>query len=93
MLLGTVAPHNPIVTCSAARWLKLIMKAADVDVDSFKAHSTRSASTSKAFKHGLAVEQIVKRANFSHASTFHRFYNKSMKIDKEDNFQLAVLHG
>jgi len=55
----------------------------------FKPHSTRAASTSKAFQSGIHVADILDKAGWSNARTFATFYNKS-KLE-EDKFQADVL--
>ena len=89
LFLSYRAPHNPVVPSSIARWLKLVMEAAGVDITTFKAHSTRSASTSKASSLGLSTNEIIERANWSNTTTFSRFYHKD--IQKPDEFQMKVL--
>ena len=42
-------PHHPISKDTLARWVKEVMVCAGIDVTTFKPHSTRGASTSKAF--------------------------------------------
>ena len=39
----------------------------------FKAHSTRSASTTKARSKGVPLDEVVKMADWSGTSTFKRF--------------------
>ncbi|KXJ23929.1 hypothetical protein AC249_AIPGENE206 [Exaiptasia diaphana] len=45
---------------SMGRWLKDVLKEAGVDTCVFKAHSTRSASTSSARRSGVSVQDIFK---------------------------------
>jgi hypothetical protein len=66
-----------------AIWLKSVLHAAGIDTDTFKAHSTRGASTSKANKLGLSVEQSMKIANWKSATSFQKFYNKPVESDSE----------
>ena len=51
------------------------MKSADIDTNTFSAHSTRGASTSKAKQVGVSALGILKAANWSSTSTFCRFYH------------------
>ena len=53
-----------------------MMKAVGIDTNTFSAHSTRSASTSKAKSTGVPMSEILKAANWSSASTFCHFYNR-----------------
>ena len=84
-----IKPHGPVVACSIARWLKLLMAASGIDTSVYKAHSTQSASVSKAKSQGLSVDQILQRANWSQANTFYKFYDKKVQLDNA--FQDAVL--
>lgn len=45
LLLGIIKPHNPVASCSVARWLKDVLSQAGINTNVFSAHSTRSAST------------------------------------------------
>ena len=45
LLLSFVNPHKPVVPSTISGWLKNILKKAGIDISTFKAHSTRSAST------------------------------------------------
>ena len=53
-----------------------------VDTGSSKAHSNRSASTSKADLQGASIEDILKRRSWSSKSTWQRFYNDIVEIGK-----------
>jgi len=50
------------------------MKDAGINTETFKAHSTRSASTTAATVKGLSFEEIQKCANWTNKSTFQKFY-------------------
>ena len=91
LLLGIIAPHNPVCTSTIANWLKHIMAEAGIDVSTYTGHSTRSASTTKAKSAGLSVADILQKANWSNASTFHRFYDRS-EPDRSKQFASLVLH-
>jgi hypothetical protein len=64
------------------------MDAASVDTTTYKAHSTRAASTSKAQMQGLSVEQIVKQGNWTKAKTFQKFYFKHTGTESYQNVVL-----
>ena len=51
-------------------WLKNVLKKAGIDRSTFKAHSTRSASTSKADLSGAPLEEILKQGCWSNKSTW-----------------------
>jgi hypothetical protein len=86
-LISYVKPHKAIATCSVARWLQTGMKEAGIDISIYKAHSTRSASVSKARTVGLSAAEIMARANWVRESTFQRFYCRKTGL----SFQQAVL--
>ena len=76
LFISYVKPHRSVTRTSIARWIKLIMQKSGIDVSIFQPHSTRSASTSTAFQQGVSVPDILKKADWSNASVFHRFYNR-----------------
>ena len=49
---------------------KEILKKTGVDVDVFKGHFTRSASTSKACLSDISVDDILSRGSWSNESTW-----------------------
>ena len=51
----------------------------------FKAHSTRSASTSKSGLQGTSIEDILKRGSCYNKSAWQRFYNKNI-VEEEQIF-------
>ena len=48
LLLDTTRPCKEVVSSTISGWVKTMLKLAGVDVNIFKGHSTRAASTSKA---------------------------------------------
>ena len=76
LFISYVKPHCTVTRTSIARWIKLIMQKSGIDVSIFQPHSTRSAPTSTAFQQGVSVPDILKKADWSNASVFHRFYNR-----------------
>ena len=90
LLLSFVKRHKPISSATLARWIKEMLKFSDINTDIFKAHSVRSASTSKAKSSGFTIKDILKKGNWSGESTWQRFDNKEIKR-KEQIFQESVL--
>ena len=76
LLLVIVSPHKPVVTSTIANWLKALMAKAGIDTSTYKAHSTRSAATSKAYAQGMSLEEILAMANWTNAGTFFRYYKR-----------------
>ena len=88
LILSFVKPYHPITTSTLARWLKFTIHSAGIDSFLYKAHSTRAASTSKAFRNGISCSEILKQAKWTNVSTFSRFYNKPIE---PNSFQQVVL--
>ena len=90
VFLCCVKPHNPMEHHKITRWLKTVIEKAGIDVNKYKAHSVRGASTSKANKMDLWVGPIfLQRANWGIARAFYRFYNRGLQ--HKDEFQNKVL--
>ncbi|XP_023246775.1 uncharacterized protein LOC106643825 [Copidosoma floridanum] len=90
LLVSFQHPHKAVGTNTVSRWLRAVMKQAGVD-EQFTAHSTRHASTSKAWLQGVNIKDIKKAAGWSDRSnTFYKFYNR--QISKPDGaFAMTVL--
>jgi hypothetical protein len=56
--------------------------------DTFKPHSTRSASTSNAFYKGIPLSDIIKTAGWSTAKTFAKYYQRQILTTETQNFVL-----
>ena len=76
LFISFVKPHKPVGSTAIARWVTNILKLAGIDTAVFKAHSTRSASTSHAYKMGVPIADILKSGDWNSASTFQRFYQR-----------------
>ena len=63
---------------TVSRWIKEILKKTGVDVDVFKGHSTRSASTSKACLSGISMDDIRSRGSWLNESNRQKFYHKQV---------------
>ena len=46
LLLSYIKPYKPVCKDTVARWIKLVLKLAGIDVEKYTAHSSRAASTS-----------------------------------------------
>ena len=49
-----------------------------IDITTFKAGSTRSASVSAANRFGASAEQIIKQGDWSNLGTYQRYYNRDL---------------
>src|SRR3981189_2082566 len=93
----TERPHNDVLFYNHLGWervadtqyirglLTKVMGYANVP-NNFKAHSTRSASPSKASMY-LSTAAILKAANWRHHKTFERFYKRSVEPDGVEQAQ------
>ena len=88
LLISTLKPYKAVSQSTISRWVKLVMVKAGIDM-TFRPHSTRSASTSKAGLQGIPLNCIMKTAGWSNARVFATFYNKPIK--KKATIQEAVL--
>ena len=75
LILSYAYPHLPVGPSTIARYVKQFLGLAGIDLTVFTAHSTRSASTSKANNIGLSMKDIQKAAGWTNDSTFRRFYD------------------
>ena len=81
LFLSTIEPHQPVVKSTVSGWIKDVLSASGIDTSIFTAHSTRSASTSKAKAMGLSVEDILKRGHWSGQSTWQKHYHKIIESE------------
>ena len=88
LLISYHRPHKPVQSYTIARWIKLFLGSAGIDTSTFKGHSTRSASTSKARAGGISLEDVLKMADWTGPSSFLRFYYRPSFTD---DFARAVL--
>ena len=78
MILAFKRPYKPASPNTISRWIKCVLQQAGVDVETFSAGSTRSASTSKARQQGAPIQQILDMGGWSRETTFNKFYNRSV---------------
>ena len=78
LLLSFVEPHHAVVPCTIAGWLIKVMAEAGINVEEFRAHSTRGAATSKAAAKGLSCKEILDKAKWKNKSTFEKHYHKEI---------------
>ncbi|VDI76068.1 Hypothetical predicted protein [Mytilus galloprovincialis] len=89
LILSYIKPHKKVSCSTISRWIKSIMCRAGIDTSIFKAHSTRSASTSKAKQNNVPVSDILAKAGWSSSTTFGKFYDKT--VTTTDVFAEKVL--
>ena len=80
LFVAVKIPHKAVTAATTSRWLKEILCRAGVDMNIFKAHSTRTVSTSAAKARGVSIVDVMKAANCTRESTFTRFYYKPVNL-------------
>ncbi|KYN03289.1 hypothetical protein ALC62_05870 [Cyphomyrmex costatus] len=78
LLIALNRPHGAVGAQTISRWLRTTLSECGV-ADSFSAHSTRHAATSRAANKGVPLDLIKKAAGWSGASrVFAKFYNRPL---------------
>lgn len=91
LFITTRKPYKAINTQTFSHWIKSVLKESKIDTSTFSAHSTRHASTSKAFSKGLNLALIRRTAGWSENSqVFAKFYNRPITISN-DAFANTIL--
>ena len=65
LFLSYTKPYHPITKNTLSRWVKYVMAKSGIDINTFRPHSTRSASTSAALRSGVPLDIIMKVAGWS----------------------------
>ena len=73
-----------------SRWIKSVMIKSGIDINVFKPHSTRAASTSKANSCQVPVDTILQAASWKGDCTFQKFYCKPI-VENVSQFGQAIL--
>jgi len=90
IFLSFMKPHNPVGRDTLRRWIVATIATCGID-SVFKAHSTRSAASSKALKAGIPIPDILAKGNWSNVSTFQKFYCKPIRSNPTKNLQKGIL--
>ena len=80
LFLSINRPHRNVTPQTISRWLRDVLHSSGIDTSTYKAHSTRAASTSAAFRGGTDINTILSTAGWSSARTFARFYQKPLEL-------------
>ena len=88
--LALKKPFKPVGKSSLARWAVNMLDRAGIDVSQFKAHSIRSASSSKAAGLGIPIQDILKMGNWSGSSVWQKHYHKRVTSCAQ-KFQNTIL--
>ena len=85
VFIALTKPHKAVTASTISRWIKDTLALSGIDTSIYKAHSTRSASTSRAVNAGVPIEQILKVGDWSNTHTFNKFYLRKT----DDNSQIT----
>lgn len=89
LLVSLIKPHGAVTASTIGRWIKTALGEAGIDTSTFSAHSTRSASTSKAST-SVSVDTILATAGWKEESTFRKYYNRPVPVSNQ--MSTAVLN-
>lgn len=79
LFLTSKKPIRAASKDTLSRWVKIAMTEAGIDINIFKPHSTRHATTSLAFRQGLSMDIIRRTAGWTEKSVvFAKFYNRPL---------------
>lgn len=76
LFISYTEPYGAVSTATIGRWIKLALAMADINVEVYKPHSVRAASTSSAHRLGVNIDEILKTAGWTSVGTFAKYYNK-----------------
>ena len=76
LLISYIKPHKSISKDTVSRWIKDVMRASNIDIDTFSSHSCRAAASSKAKTMGTPVATILQKCGWSNERTVAKHYDK-----------------
>ena len=79
LLLSLITPHKFVTTQTVSCCIVEVLSLSGIGTSVFKAHSTRSISSSKARLLGTSTEEILKKGHWSKESTFQKFYFRNIE--------------
>ena len=86
VFLSFVDPHKPVTSQTISKWLMSLIKLAYEDPKmKVKGHSSRAIGPSWALFNGAYVNSILNAADWSHESTFIRFYIRDVSATVLDS--------
>ena len=69
---------RPVQHASISHWIREVLSLSGIDVTTFKAGSSRSASSSAEARCGASPQQIVKHGDWSNLDMYQHFYNREL---------------
>lgn len=93
LFLTTQRPYKAVSRDTICRWTKNILHKSGIDVNIFKPHSTRAASTTAAFSSKVPLATILRTAGWQKDCTFRKFYKKPIVVDKSFSENLLISYA
>jgi hypothetical protein len=78
LFVTTQKPFKTVTRDTICRWTRNILQKSGIDLNIFKAHSTRAASTINR----VPLSTILRTAGWQKDCTFRKFYNKPVVMDQ-----------
>ena len=93
LLISFQKPHKAVSRDTISWWIRTVMQLSGINLDVYKAHSTRAASVSAAHRAQVPVQEILRKAGWSSAQTFAIYYDKNLDTSESSasQFQEAIL--
>ena len=89
LLLSYIAPHEPILRATIARWTLKVLELAGIDTHHYRGNSTWGASASAARMMGASLNAVMRNASWRDAHNLAIHYHKT--IEDPDQVQRAIL--
>ena len=82
LLISFLKPHSAVTVKTILKWIKIYLKEAGIDINTFQGHSLCSSSSSKAKLNGANIIQILNAGGWWNEHTFAIFYHRECINDK-----------
>jgi hypothetical protein len=82
LFITTKKPYKAVTRDTICRWTRTVLIKSGIDVNIFKPHSTRAASTTAANVRNVPMSTILKTAGWKKDCMFRKFYKKPIVMDK-----------
>ena len=74
-------PYKAVSRHTNSPWAKTVLEEAGINTNIYTSHSTRAASTTKAYSTNVPLDALMKAAGWKSENTFHRYYNKPVQTN------------
>lgn len=88
LFISLQKPHKPVTKGTLAKWIKMVLLFAGIDMSMYTPHSTRAASTSAAAQK-IPIDTVLKTAGWKRNCVFRKFYKR--EITNNTQFSNAIL--